>query len=53
VNGFVPSSRLAIALRLRAIRWMTRWPLRSLMAAQFGKADAITLPDYDELAAAA
>jgi 2-polyprenyl-6-methoxyphenol hydroxylase-like FAD-dependent oxidoreductase len=46
VNGFVPSSRLSIALRVHAIRWMTRWPLRNLMAAQFGKADAITLPDY-------
>ena len=53
VNGFVPSSRLSIALRVRAMRWMTRWPLRNLMAAQFGKADAIALPAYDEIAAAA
>jgi 2-polyprenyl-6-methoxyphenol hydroxylase-like FAD-dependent oxidoreductase len=46
VNGFVPSSRLSIALRTRAIRWMNRRPLRNLMATQFGKADAIALPDY-------
>jgi hypothetical protein len=26
---------------------MTRWPLRNLMAAQFGKSDAIELPDYE------
>jgi hypothetical protein len=32
---------------------MNRWPLRNLMAAQFGKADAIELPDYDRTAAAA
>jgi 2-polyprenyl-6-methoxyphenol hydroxylase-like FAD-dependent oxidoreductase len=53
VNGFVPSSRLAIALRVQAVRWMNRWPLRNLMAAQFGKADAISLPDYDGIADAA
>jgi hypothetical protein len=32
---------------------MTRWPLRNLMAAQFGKSDAIELPDYAETPAAA
>jgi 2-polyprenyl-6-methoxyphenol hydroxylase-like FAD-dependent oxidoreductase len=47
VNGFVPKTRLAIALRARMVRLMTRWPLRNLMAAQFGKADAIELPDYE------
>jgi 2-polyprenyl-6-methoxyphenol hydroxylase-like FAD-dependent oxidoreductase len=47
VNGFVPKTRLEIAIRTHMIRWMTRWPLRNLMAAQFGKADAITLPDYE------
>jgi 2-polyprenyl-6-methoxyphenol hydroxylase-like FAD-dependent oxidoreductase len=47
VNGFVPTTRLAIALRAHMIRWMTRWPLRNIMAAQFGKADAIVLPDYE------
>ena len=47
VNGFLPKTRLEIALRVRMIRWMTRWPLRKLMAAQFGKSDAIELPDYE------
>ncbi|TWF76456.1 2-polyprenyl-6-methoxyphenol hydroxylase-like FAD-dependent oxidoreductase [Pseudonocardia hierapolitana] len=46
VNGFVPRTRLEIALRTQAVRWMNRWPLRNLMAAQFGKSDAIELPDY-------
>jgi 2-polyprenyl-6-methoxyphenol hydroxylase-like FAD-dependent oxidoreductase len=48
VNGFVPSSRIAIAFFRGMIRWMDRWPMRNLLAAQFGKADAIALPDYDE-----
>jgi 2-polyprenyl-6-methoxyphenol hydroxylase-like FAD-dependent oxidoreductase len=47
LNGFVPRTRLEIALRARAIRWMTRWPLRNLMAAQFAKSDAIELPEYE------
>jgi 2-polyprenyl-6-methoxyphenol hydroxylase-like FAD-dependent oxidoreductase len=46
VDGFVPRTRLAITLRTQAVRWMNRWPLRNLMAAQFGKSDAIELPDY-------
>jgi 2-polyprenyl-6-methoxyphenol hydroxylase-like FAD-dependent oxidoreductase len=47
VSGFVPKTRLEIAIRTQMIRWMSRWPLRNLMAAQFGKADAIELPDYE------
>lgn len=53
VNGFVPKTRLEIAIRTQLIRWMNRWPLRNLMAAQFGKADAIALPDYTGTAVAA
>jgi 2-polyprenyl-6-methoxyphenol hydroxylase-like FAD-dependent oxidoreductase len=53
VNGFVPKTRLAIALRTHMIRLMNRWPLRNIMAAQFGKADAIELPDYERTVAAA
>lgn len=30
--------------------WMTRWPLRSIMAGQFAKAGDIALPDYDRVA---
>src|SRR5918997_1920475 len=29
VNGFVPSSRLSIALRVWAVRMMNHWPLRN------------------------
>lgn len=47
VNGFVPRTRLEIALRTQAVRWMNRWPLRNLMAAQFAKSDAIELPEYE------
>jgi 2-polyprenyl-6-methoxyphenol hydroxylase-like FAD-dependent oxidoreductase len=53
VNGFVPSTHLAITLRTHMIRWMSRWPLRNLMAAQFGKSDAIELPEYEETSSAA
>ncbi len=37
-------------MRTLSVRWMTRWPLRALFAAQFGKAGSITLPDYDNAA---
>jgi 2-polyprenyl-6-methoxyphenol hydroxylase-like FAD-dependent oxidoreductase len=53
VNGFVPSSRIAIAFFTGMLRWMDRWPMRNLLAAQFAKADAIELPDYDETLAVA
>jgi 2-polyprenyl-6-methoxyphenol hydroxylase-like FAD-dependent oxidoreductase len=52
VNGFVPSSRIAIAFFTGMLRWMDRWPMRNLLAGQFAKADAIELPDYDETPAA-
>jgi hypothetical protein len=29
-----------------SMRSMTRWPMRSLLAAQFAKAGNIALPDY-------
>jgi 2-polyprenyl-6-methoxyphenol hydroxylase-like FAD-dependent oxidoreductase len=47
VAGFVPSSRLAIAFSTAVLRWMNRWPVRNLLATQFGKADAIELPAYE------
>ncbi len=46
VRGFAPHGRLAIATRNLSMRMMTRWPLRQLLAGQFGKADAVTLTDY-------
>ncbi|MFF9641494.1 FAD-dependent monooxygenase [Kitasatospora aureofaciens] len=46
VQGYAPDSALMIRLRAASMRWMGRWPLRSLLAAQFAKAGDITLPDY-------
>ena len=46
VRAFAPRSAAMIALRAASMRMMTRAPLRSLMARQFGKPDRITLKDY-------
>lgn len=46
-SGFAPSSAIAIRLRAASMRSMTRWPMRSVLAAQFAKAGNIALPDYD------
>jgi 2-polyprenyl-6-methoxyphenol hydroxylase-like FAD-dependent oxidoreductase len=46
-GGFAPARALDIRLRMVSLRWMTRWPLRALIAGQFDKAGAIDLPDYD------
>lgn len=51
VDGFAPASAFMIGLRALSMRWMTRWPLRGLVAGQFTKADAIELPTYAGLAA--
>jgi 2-polyprenyl-6-methoxyphenol hydroxylase-like FAD-dependent oxidoreductase len=45
-----PRSRAMIRLRALSVRLMTSGPSRRIAARQFGKADAITLPDYRELA---
>jgi 2-polyprenyl-6-methoxyphenol hydroxylase-like FAD-dependent oxidoreductase len=45
-KGYAPSSALAIRLRAASMRSMTRWPMRSILAAQFAKADSIELPAY-------
>ncbi|NYV76439.1 FAD-dependent monooxygenase [Streptomyces sp. UH6] len=44
--GFAPSGRLGIRLRDLSMRQMTRWPMKSLFAAQFAKAGDIALPSY-------
>ncbi|MFJ9457887.1 FAD-dependent monooxygenase [Kitasatospora sp. NPDC101447] len=46
LSGYAPDSALMIRLRAASMRWMSRRPLRNLLAAQFTKADAIDLPDY-------
>ncbi len=48
VDGFAPRSRRMIRLRSLSMRWMTRWPVRPLVAPLFRKADAIELPNYAE-----
>jgi 2-polyprenyl-6-methoxyphenol hydroxylase-like FAD-dependent oxidoreductase len=53
VSGFAPTSALMIRMRAASMRWMTRWPLRKLVAGQFTKADAIKLPSYADIAVAA
>lgn len=47
--GMAPNSRLFIQARARTMGMMTRWPMRDILAKQFGKADAITLPAYPAL----
>ncbi|GAA4590668.1 2-polyprenyl-6-methoxyphenol hydroxylase-like FAD-dependent oxidoreductase [Actinoplanes octamycinicus] len=44
--GLAPHSRLMIRARATSMSMMTRWPMRQLLAKQFGKAEAITLRDY-------
>ncbi|MFB7124229.1 FAD-dependent monooxygenase [Kitasatospora sp. NPDC056273] len=46
LGGYAPDSALAIRLRAASMRWMGRWPLRPVLAAQFAKAGDIALPDY-------
>jgi 2-polyprenyl-6-methoxyphenol hydroxylase-like FAD-dependent oxidoreductase len=46
VDGFLPRSRLMIALRMLSVRWMTRWPLRAVAARAFTNAEAISVPDW-------
>ncbi|MFI1992133.1 FAD-dependent monooxygenase [Actinoplanes sp. NPDC020271] len=45
-KGFAPYSRLMIRLRAKSMSMVTSWPMRNLVAKQFGKAEAITLQDY-------
>jgi 2-polyprenyl-6-methoxyphenol hydroxylase-like FAD-dependent oxidoreductase len=46
VDGFAPMRPFTIRMRAVSMRWMTRWPMRSLVAGLFSKADAIELPSY-------
>jgi 2-polyprenyl-6-methoxyphenol hydroxylase-like FAD-dependent oxidoreductase len=51
VGGYAPNSALAIRLRAVSMNWMTRWPMKSLVAKQFTKAGDVTLPDYSSAVA--
>ncbi|HEY0804097.1 MAG TPA: FAD-dependent monooxygenase, partial [Pseudonocardiaceae bacterium] len=46
IGGYAPNSAFAIRSRTASMRWMTRWPLRPLVAKQFTKAGDIELPAY-------
>ncbi|MEU8813496.1 FAD-dependent monooxygenase [Actinoplanes sp. NPDC048796] len=46
MHAFAPKSRLMIRARAASMRSMSRWPMRQLLAKQFGKSDAITLKPY-------
>jgi 2-polyprenyl-6-methoxyphenol hydroxylase-like FAD-dependent oxidoreductase len=47
VKAFAPNSALMIRMRNLSMTMTTRWPMRTRMAKQFQKADAITLKDCD------
>jgi 2-polyprenyl-6-methoxyphenol hydroxylase-like FAD-dependent oxidoreductase len=49
VAGYAPDSALVIRMRAASMRMMGRWPVRNLVARQFGKAADIELPDYASL----
>src|SRR5215472_8953127 len=46
VDGYAPMRPFTIRMRAASMRWMTRWPMRGLVAGLFAKADAIELPAY-------
>lgn len=46
VKGMAPDTRFMIWMRDLSMRMMTRWPMKSMAAKMFSKADAITLKDY-------
>jgi hypothetical protein len=46
INGMAPRSQFMINLRNLSMGMMTKWPMRSIMAKQAAKADAIALKHY-------
>ncbi|ASW54090.1 FAD-dependent monooxygenase [Plantactinospora sp. KBS50] len=51
LRGFAPRTRLEISARTASMRMMHHWPVRNILARQFGKADATRLPEYAPTAA--
>jgi 2-polyprenyl-6-methoxyphenol hydroxylase-like FAD-dependent oxidoreductase len=49
VDGYAPMSMLRITLGWASMRWSQRWPMRPMMERVFSKADAIDLPEYEDL----
>jgi 2-polyprenyl-6-methoxyphenol hydroxylase-like FAD-dependent oxidoreductase len=52
IGGYAPTSAFAIRSRTASMRMMTRWPMRTLIAKQFTRADGIELPDYERVSVA-
>jgi 2-polyprenyl-6-methoxyphenol hydroxylase-like FAD-dependent oxidoreductase len=50
VRGLLPKRAWAIRMRNHSMRLMGVWPWKALLEKQFGKADAIELPDYSLVA---
>jgi 2-polyprenyl-6-methoxyphenol hydroxylase-like FAD-dependent oxidoreductase len=47
IDGYLPKSDSDIAITAQVMKWMQRWPFRSLAEKKwFTTADAIALPDY-------
>ncbi len=46
LRGFAPQTGLMIRMSALSMRMMDRWPMKAILAKQFSKADAISLPDY-------
>jgi 2-polyprenyl-6-methoxyphenol hydroxylase-like FAD-dependent oxidoreductase len=49
IKEFAPMTAFAIRMRAVSMRWITRWPLRTLVRGPFTKADAIELPAYEDV----
>ncbi len=47
IRSYAPTGRTRIRMNAVSMRWMTRWPVRPLLAGQFAKAGEIDLPDYE------
>jgi 2-polyprenyl-6-methoxyphenol hydroxylase-like FAD-dependent oxidoreductase len=47
IGSYAPLSPMRIRFGMASMRWMTRWPVRPLLAGQFAKAGRIDLPDYE------
>jgi 2-polyprenyl-6-methoxyphenol hydroxylase-like FAD-dependent oxidoreductase len=46
IGAYAPNSRLMIRLRAVSMAMICRWPMKAMLAKEFGKADAITVKDY-------
>ncbi|WP_433367063.1 FAD-dependent monooxygenase [Actinoplanes sp. CA-142083] len=52
MKAFAPNGRLMIRMRAVSMTMMGVWPMKQMLAKQFGKADAITLEPYPKIRSA-